>query len=273
MQILRDRDVMPSPELKFYRETSWSALVIGIVMLVVVIVVGAYLTAADAWSATWAIVAFLIWATIMTLPIWLYLRTFRASRRPESWRLAWAPDRLYLRFRSYQNHRFDPETPSVVSLGGREVSWIRSHTRTLEAQDDEGNWNTRYKIKGLEIKLRDNVETAPLADALKAEAVRRDRKGTRFNHYPVTLNDDATLRVEIGRPEPLLKQLRLYYTVTTPDNKPLARFRNMARDAQESHILDLALAGQKIAAIKAAREVYGFGLAEAKHFVEGLTRG
>jgi hypothetical protein len=39
----------------------------------------------------------------------------------------------------------------------------------------------------------------------------------------------------------------------------------------ESQILDLALAGKKIDAIKLARERYGYGLAEAKAFVEGLS--
>ena len=273
MQILRDRDVTPSPGLTFHRETSWSALVTGIVLLAAVIAVAAFLTVTGAWVSTWAIAGFAVWSAIMALPIWLYLRTFRASRRPEGWRLAWASDRLYLRFRSFQNHRFDPETPSVVAVAGREIAWIRGHTQTLEAQDDEGYWNTRYRIRGLQIRLKENVDTVALADALKEEAARRDAKGSRFNHYPVTLGADGLLRVEIRRPDPLLKQLRLYFAVMMPDDAPLTRFRDMTRDEQESHILDLAHAGQTIAAIKAAREVYGYGLAEAKQFVEGLTRG
>lgn len=272
MQILRDRDVIPSSGLTFHRETPWSALVVGVVLVAVVLAVAGFLTVTGAWVSNWAVVGFAVWAAVMALPIWLYFRTFRASRRPESWRLAWTPDRLYLRFRSFQNHRFDPETPSTVAIAGREIAWIRNHTRTLEAQDDEGNWNTRYKVRGLQIKLKAAVDTTALSDALKAEATRRDAKGGRFNHYPVTLGDDAMLRVEIARPEPLLRQLRLYHAVTAPDDTPLTRFRDMTQDEKESHILDLALAGQKIDAIKAAREVYGYGLAEAKHFVDGLTR-
>jgi hypothetical protein len=270
MEILRDKDVGPAPDLRFYRETSWSALVVSIVMLAVVCAVAGVLTVNDAWTATWAIVAFAIWAAIMALAILLYFRTFRASRRPQSWRLAWTPNRLYLRFRSFQNFRFDPETPSVVALAGRDIDWIRSHARTQEAQGRHGNWNTRYKTKGLQIKLRSVADTAPLSDALKAEAVRRDPKGTRYIHTPVTLDADSVLHVEIGRPAPLLKQLRLYYTVTQEATTPMTRFRDMPTDAKERHILELALAGRKIDAIKAAREVYGDGLAEAKHRVEEL---
>jgi ribosomal protein L7/L12 len=45
----------------------------------------------------------------------------------------------------------------------------------------------------------------------------------------------------------------------------------MSRDEKEGHILDLVLAGQKIDAIKAARELYGYDLANAKRLVEGLV--
>jgi hypothetical protein len=270
MQILCDHEVAPSHDLRFYRETRWSALFCGILLLAFVAAVFTFLTIGQAWESPWALGGFAAWSAVMALPIHICLRTFSASRRPESWLLAWAPDRMYLRFRSFQNFRFDPETPSVVYVPRREMAWLRGHMRTLQTQDTEGHWNTPIKIRGLQIKLKKEVDTTPLSAALKDEAKRRDRKGIRFNHFPVTL-DDGVLRVELRRPEALLRQLALSYPITVPDAVPLKAFRDMSLDEKESHILDLVLAGQKIDAIKAARELYGYDLADAKRMVEGLT--
>lgn len=272
MDILRDRDVPPSPDLRFIYETSWSALTTGVVLLAAVAGVAGYLTSVDAWQSTWAIVGFAVWTAVMALPIWLSLRTFRASRRRDSWRLAWTPDRLFLRFRSFQNHGFDPETPSVVAIPRRETAWIGRYEQALETQDEDGAWSGRVKIKGLQIKLKTDVETTPLPDALKAEAARRDRKGARFNHYPVAVSRDGSLRVEIKRPDALLHPLRLYYTVAADMTVPLRHFRDMTHEEKEDHILELVLAGRQIDAIKAAREIYGYDLAEAKELVDGLAK-
>jgi hypothetical protein len=271
MQILCDHEVASSHELRFYRETRWSALFCGLLLLAFVAAVMGFLTIAQAWSSPWALGGFAVWSAIMALPIHICLRTFRASRRPDAWLLAWASDRMYLRFRSFQNFRFDPETPSVVFIPRREMAWLRGHVRTLQTQDTEGYWNTPIKIKGFQVKLKKEVDTAPLSAALKEEAKRRDRKGIRFNHYPVTLDANGVLRVELRRPEALLTQLALSYPITVPDAVPLKDVRNMSRDEKEGHILDLVLAGQKIDAINAARELYGYELANAKRLDEGLV--
>ena len=270
MQILRDREVAFMPGVRVYRETRWGSLIAAVFLVSCVAGVVAFLTVTGSWESTWAIVGFAIWSAIMALPIHLCLRTFRASRRAQSWLFAWAQDRLYLRFRSYQNHRFDPETPSVVCVPRREIDWIRAYSQKLEAQDSDGDWNNTRMVKGLQIKLKGNLDTAPLSDALREEAKRRDHKGIRFNHYPVTLGAESILRVEVGKPKALLKQLAPYYTTTTGQEVPLKHFRDMTTDEKENHILDLALAGQKIDAIKAARAVYGYDLAQAKKMVEGL---
>jgi hypothetical protein len=271
MQILRDREVAFTPDVTVCRETRWGSLIAFVFLLSAVAGVAVFLTITGSWASPWAIAGFAIWAAIMALPIHLCLRTFRASRRPESWLFAWAQDRLYLRFRSYQNHRFDPETPSVVCIPRREIDWIRAYSQKLEAQDSDGDWNNVLDVKGLQIKLKRNLDPAPLSETLAEEAKRRDHKGIRFNHYPLTLGAESILRVEVRNPKTLLKQLAPFYTTTTGQDVPLKHFRDMTTDEKENHILDLVLAGQKIDAIKAARAVYGYDLAQAKKMVEGLT--
>jgi len=270
MQIVRDREVPFASDTTVIRGTSWGSLIAGVFLISAVAGVVAFLTVTEVWGSPWTLVGFPIWATIMALPIHLCIRTFRASRRPESWALAWAADRIYIRFRSFQNHRFDPETPSVVCIPRREIAWIRAYAQKLETQDGDGDWNGAIKVNGLQIKLKGDVDPAPLSEALVEEAKRRDHKGIRFNHYPLTLGDGSVLRVEVRNPKALLKQLGPYYTTTTGEDVPLKHFRDMTTGEKENHILDLVLAGQKIDAIKAARSVYGYDLAQAKKMVEGL---
>lgn len=271
MEILRDRDVTFSPQTAVYRETGWMSLVMGIVLLLVVAGAGVYVAGPTGASSLWADIGFLIWAAIMALPTLLAFRTFLASRRPESWLIAWANDRLYIRFRSYQNFRFDPDTPSVVCIPRREVAWIRPHAHSLETQDGDGNWNGFIKVKGLQIKLRPGTESTPLSEALSEEAKMRSPKGSRFNHYPVTLGTDGILRVELRRPNAVLTQIARFYPTRAGTDIPLTHFQDMTAAEKESHILDLILAGRKMDAIKAAREVYGFDIADAKRMVDGLA--
>jgi ribosomal protein L7/L12 len=46
--------------------------------------------------------------------------------------------------------------------------------------------------------------------------------------------------------------------------------RELGRAQQEERLLELAQAGQKIAAIKIARELYGYDLAQGRAFVADL---
>ena len=61
-----------------------------------------------------------------------------------------------------------------------------------------------------------------------------------------------------------------YYPTGLDEHREGKAFADMSQSEREDHILALAGAGDKIAAIKAAREVYGCDLTEAKNLVEGL---
>jgi len=50
-----------------------------------------------------------------------------------------------------------------------------------------------------------------------------------------------------------------------------SKLRGMDRKQQEERLLQLAQAGDKIAAIKIARNLYGYDLRAARDFVEDLT--
>ena len=197
------------------------------------------------------------------------LRSFVASRRPESWRLRWSSGALYLRFRSYLNAGFPPDTPTVVALSRREVDWLRAQEETLDVPDDHGGWGHKRRHRWLEIALR-SVDLEPLKEALAAEAQRRDSRGGRVNDYPLSLTREETLRLPLRRPEAVVEMLSAFYSVRPADVAGAEDFAAMSRDQREGHVLALAAAGDDIAAIKAARKVYGLDLTEAKRLVDEL---
>ena len=271
MQFLCDQDFSPARDVRIYRETRWGSLATGLALTLVVAIAALFVTRETGWGNPWATIGFLVWTAIMALPVHLCFRGFAASRRPEAWLFAWAPDRLFLRFRSFHNFRFDPGTPSIVEIPRRDVARIRSFTETLETRDGEGNWKTPRTLKGLQIELEHSSHLQSLTDMLREEAKRRDTRGSRVNHYPVTTRDDAIIRIELRRANDILTTMAPYYGTAVHMDLPLVRFDAMSPEQRQDHILDLVLAGHKIDAIHAAREVNGGSLADAKRFVEELV--
>ena len=106
--------------------------------------------------------------------------------------------------------------------------------------------------------------------ALAEEAKLRSARGWRANDFPVTVTGEGSLRVQLRDPEAALLRLRRFYPIALPQATESGAFADLSREERESHILALAAAGDRFAAIKAARELYGFDLTEAKRFVDGL---
>lgn len=269
MQLLRDDEVPAPPIVQSHQETQWSGLFVGPGLFAAAAAMVVWSLMSGAWDSPWLFIIVCLGAFIVSLIGRYALRTFFASRREESWRLRWDPSGLYLRYRSYLNNRFPEDTPTVLYLTAREVAWLRTRKDTLETPDEKGSWSLSRAHHWLEIGLR-NVDPAPIGQALAEEAKLRDTRGGRVNDFPLTVTRDGTLRLQLNRPDAAVRLLRLSYSVRLPQESRSPGFRDMSRAEQEDHVLALAAAGDSFAAIKAAREVYGFDLAEAKAFVEEL---
>ena len=269
MKLLRDDEGPAPPAVQSHQETQWSGLFVGLGLFGAVTAVIVWTLMQQAWDSPWLFSIMCLGALIVMLIGRYALRTFFASRRPEGWRLRWATDGLYLRYRSYLNDRFPADTRTVLYLTGREVGWLKARKDTLETPDERGNWSLSRKHHWLEIGLR-NVDPTPLREALSAEAKLRNSSGGRVNDYPLSVTRDGTLRLQLNRPDTVTDLLRLTYAVALPEESSSLGFQNMSRDEKEDHVLALAAAGDTFAAIKAAREVYGFDLKDAKAFVEEL---
>ncbi len=269
MQILRDAEMPPPDGMWTYRETAWPHLVFGVLMAGLALGCAGVPFLSEFENNVVAKYPAVAGAVLFGLIAKMALRLFYASRRPECWQLRWSPEAVYIRFRAYHNYRFPADTPSIVKLDRREIKWIRPRRQDLNAPDMDGDWSQRVTAKHLEIALR-QTDVTPLADALRAEAQQRDRKRSRFNHYPVTLHGDA-IHVELRSPKKALATLSRYYPTTLAVENPAIAFEDMTKAEQEDQILALAQSGNTIAAVKAARVVYGCDLTTAKNLVDGLS--
>lgn len=269
MKLLCDDEVPSPPSVQSYQETRWSGLFIGIGIFSTAMAPIVVALRAGVWNSPWLFFVICLFAFSVMLMARYAFKTFFASQRPENWRLRWSSDGLYLRYRSYLNGRFPADTSSVLYLARCEVSWLEAHEDILETPDEVGSWSLTRKHRWLEIALR-NVDLTPIREALTEEAKRRDPRGGRVNDYPLSVTRDGTLRLQLGKPEAVAHLLRIDYSVALPEESSSGGFNEMSQAEQEDHVLALAAAGDTFAAIKAAREVYGFDLTEAKKFVEQL---
>lgn len=269
MKLLRDDEVPTPPSVQSYQEAQWSGLFVGLGLFGAATAVIVWPLMAGAWKSPWLFSIVCLGALIVLLIGRFALRTFFASRRPESWRLRWSPEGLYLRYRSYLNDRFPADTPTVLYLDGREVGWLKARKETLETPDGKGSWSLSRKHHWLEIGVR-NVDLATIREALAREAKLRNSRGGRVNDFPLSVTREGTLRLQLNAPDTAAHLLRLNFAVLLPEVSSSLNFEKMSLAEKEDHVLALAAAGDTFAAIKAAREVYGLDLSDAKAFVEEL---
>lgn len=189
-----------------------------------------------------------------------------------AWRLRAAPDGLTVNLRSYLNHHFAADSPCVLRLPRSAVRAVRPFRQELRA--GHGDSVRRHKVEALDIVLR-RAAAPEIEDALTAERRRMGRGlfgiRSRNGHEPVRL-DGAVLRIYWRSPhdaltpgldETLAQLARWFPTQAAP-------LPSGVRDP-EADLLDLARAGDRLAAMQMARELYGMDLTEAKNFVDALT--
>jgi hypothetical protein len=128
------------------------------------------------------------------------------------------------------------------------------------------------------VELELGVDAAPLAQALAGESAKRASIGATYRHYPVRMASPTTLQLEWSvapRAEVLLDSLRQYTTIAAPieTSRDYSHLEGLSRAEQERRLKELTETGQTIAAIRIARTLYSYDLAQARAFVEDLRRG
>jgi len=271
MKILTDQDFGQYRNLASYREIAWGSLLFGTLFTGVAVTLTALPFVEPSLSGTGSLALCGLGALLFGLLARIAIGAFRSSLAPENQILRWSGHGIYLRFRSFYNSSFPKDTPTTVYLEHNEIRGIKGFKVALDSPDEHGAWTLLRKVHGLEIEFK-RVDQTFLRNALAKEAERRSAKGSRFNHYPVTLTNQGSLRVALRHADRVLAQLANHFPIYPDEKEQIRRFESLPDQHKEDHILALALAGDTIGAIKAARQHYECSLTEAKSLVEGLMR-
>src|SRR5919198_5371608 len=145
--------------------------------------------------------------TSLTLFMFVMRRYVLARSRPTNWLVALNDEGVFVNTRSYLNYHFPPEDRTVVFIPFGEIRSARSiqEWRELPDPDSRQRNNTTVQRRRF-VELEITGDSTELERALTDELVRRPpterhwygTSGTKYQHFPVTLESRTRLRIEWG---------------------------------------------------------------------------
>jgi hypothetical protein len=283
MELLSLQEAQLSVQDRTFKDTGVVSFVVGLTGLASVIGVFLWYRFGD------APLALLIFSGgFMALFSLAFLSSFAKALKKENWLIAIDPERLLIKFRSYQNDNFPCEDPQVIKLGFSQIESARITRQklTYHGIDRRGPRTEFHTYLDLAI-VCDNL--AQLRERLKYErTLKPSRKigfctvSSRAEHWPVTIKGDKTIRIEWRSPQSfVLPGVKKAIDLLARQNVRIEKLEKEIVDytkgdslnlkEQESKILELAERGKIIAATRLAKETYNCQTTtEAKQFVESL---
>lgn len=223
-----------------------------------------------------------IFAPFVVLFLALTLRFVTARFHPSNWLVRTNQTGLYLQYRSYLNYQLPKDEPTVIFIYYGEIASARLVRERTAVPDPDGGTMTQTN-RYVELELAGDV--SPLVKALETEELKQastekrwyGSSSTLYRDYPATMNTQPFLRIHwdvVPRAKKFLDALRPYTVITDSVlvTQDFAHLEGLSREEQQKRLRELARRGETIAAIYAARQLYGCGIAEAQEMVEGARR-
>jgi hypothetical protein len=225
-------------------------------------------------------------AAVVAICLLIFQKLVTARFRPSNWLIRMTDHGLFVKFRSYLNHHFSDQDPTVVFLPYSEIRSARlaKERQELPDRDDRNRSTAMFRMRRL-IELELAGDSTELADALANERQQvftkttRDvaKRSSRYQHFPVQLASPTLLRIEWGvvpGAQTLLDSLTRHTLVhdTAETTRDLVNLDGLSREEQEARLRQLAESGEMIGAVTMARKLYSYDLTTAKAFVESLMQ-
>lgn len=213
---------------------------------------------------------------------WVFLGASRKARGPCGWVLRIVGSELHLHLRSYLNADFPREDATVLVLTRGDVVGVRAvEASGWRSQAEGGQLQERpWRRRSLEIVLAGPVE--PLQQALQAEAQRRVPgvlgSRVRSTHRPLRLKPDGVLCLpwsdESNALTPALREvlplLALRFPLLAAETRAESPLVQATKQEREDRLLELALRGEQVEAVKLAKTLYGMDTTRAVQFIQEL---
>jgi hypothetical protein len=225
-------------------------------------------------------------AAVVAICLLIFQKLVTARFRSSNWLICMTDHGLFVKFRSYLNHHFSDQDPTVVFLPYSEVRSARlvKEHQEVPDRDDRNRLTAMIKTRRL-IELELAGDSMELADVLANErqqvftqATRgAAKRSSRYQHFPVQLASPTLLRIEWGvvpGAQTLLDSLTRHTLVQHAEKttRDFVNLDGLSREEQETRLRQLAESGEMIGAVTMARKLYSYDLTTAKAFVESLMQ-
>jgi hypothetical protein len=212
----------------------------------------------------------------------LVMHNFILARfRLSNWLARMNDEGLYLQYRSYLNHHFPKNDPTVVFLLYAEIRSARlvderSEIPYRDLDQPLAEKSTERRRRLVELDLAGDVSA--FEKALAEERAKRPANATLYKDYPVRMASPTCVQVNwsvVPGADEFLDALGQYTNIapTTQESNDYVNLEGQSREDQERRLLELIEAGQTIDAVYIARKLYSLDLTQAKSFVEDLRSG
>jgi hypothetical protein len=219
-------------------------------------------------------------AAVFGLLGWAALGQLRARTKPSNWLMRCNSSGVLIKYRSFLNWHLPAEHVQVVGFDYFEIAEIRTAREKRHFTNDNPAGYDKY-LTYLELRLV-NADTSALETRLEAEraAEAPGRFKSRSLDFPVEVLSGGLVRVRwkqsagYGTTPSLVKVISYLspYTKTTASvsRNDVKAPRSLTPEEADNRILGMVQTGDKMEAVKCAREIYGCSLSEAVAYVEGL---
>lgn len=283
MQLLHEAKVSYDEHAVFFRTSRLYALM-SLLLCTLPFAFGAWFLDRGLWGSAWYEIVPLMVIGIPALLAFLLLfssmwRAWIASFRSDNWVMIVSPHAVYAKYRSHLNHHFDAESFTVVRFSLDDIVMAGKRIEAVRTVGfSRGSHVTRW-LRFLELTLTDEIDLAPLAEAIATER-QREAPSERLafgvtsrhkvRHYPVkVLAERRAVCIEWHGDRMLRELARNGVPIATPHQVRLSCTGD-ALEALETQILDLLERGMYLSAIRLAQRAYGCSYTEAKQFIDDL---
>lgn len=269
VKLMRVADVPILDRDRVYRASPGRALFWATVVVLASLVLGVGAWLQRSWIAGYV-------AIVLLLILLVTRRMVTARLRPSNWLVRMSDAGLYIQFRSYLNFRFPTDDTTVAFIPFGEIRSARSVRRTSQTPDESTRgWQTKVSWL-VSLELTGNL--IALSQALADEREKQLPGAATYRHYPVRVISPTRVHVEwdvVPGAAAFLEALGRHTEIgsSVELHEDFVRMAHLSREEQEQHLRTLAESGDTITAIKVARQLYSFDLAQAREFVKGLMRG
>lgn len=278
MKMLHAGEFSPTATSTVFRQSSISPLVMLVVFVSIVTGLSIAIVAGGWHWAAWLLVGFFALLGKFALSVLL------ASLKPSNWTMSVCENGCVIKFRSYLNHHFPDDDPTIFMLNRSEILSVRKHTQLRsrpssqlsDSSDVEMRWQQISLDMTLTPGLATEIETA-LAGERQLKAPKRGISSTKAMHYFVSVPESDTLRVvwksKSDRLTPSIDIALEKVGSLTQLEEPTSedrRWNEMSDEQLDQYVMEMCETGDIFGATSILKRRYGYSTTEAQNFIDDL---